>query len=147
MDFPSRAPEPCEAPPDLDDILGVPHSTTLRARDLLVIYETEEQIRQLTPDMQRVAGLDYMAVIATAPGRTSDFVSRVFAPAVGIPEDPVTGSSHCTLIPVWSQRLGKKDLHALQLSKRGGRLFCADRGDRVGIGGRSVTYLSGTITI
>ena len=75
------------------------------------------------------------------------FVSRFFAPGAGIPEDPVTGSAHCTLIPYWSERLGKKELHALQLSERGGELFCADRGERVSIGGRAVMYLSGMIRI
>jgi len=147
MDFPSRPPEPCQPPNGLDEILGVAHSQTLRARDLLVVYETEEQIRGLAPDLQRVATLDYFAVIVTALGRTSDFVSRFFAPAAGIPEDPVTGSAHCTLIPYWSQRLGKKELHALQLSERGGELFCTDRGERVSIGGRAVTFLSGTIKV
>jgi predicted PhzF superfamily epimerase YddE/YHI9 len=97
--------------------------------------------------MARVAALDCFAVIVTAPGENSDFVSRFFAPGAGIPEDPVTGSAHCTLIPYWSERLGKKELYALQLSERGGELFCADRGERVAIGGRAVTYMSGTIRI
>jgi PhzF family phenazine biosynthesis protein len=113
----------------------------------MLVYENEEQIRQMKPDMLRLAGLDCFAVIVTAPGSDSDFVSRFFAPAAGIPEDPVTGSAHCTLIPYWSERLGRKKLHALQLSERGGELFCEDRGDRVLIGGRAVTYLSGTIQI
>ena len=94
-----------------------------------------------------MAGLDCFAVIATAPGRLCDFVSRFFAPAAGIPEDPVTGSAHCTLIPYWAKRLGKTKLHALQLSERGGELYCEDKGDRVAIGGRAVTYLSGTISV
>ncbi|MCJ7833720.1 MAG: PhzF family phenazine biosynthesis protein [Deltaproteobacteria bacterium] len=147
MDFPSRRPEPCPPPDHLDEILGIPPVQTFRARDLLVVYEEEEQIRGLQPDFEKVAALDCFAVIVTAPGKNSDFVSRFFAPKVGVPEDPVTGSAHCTLIPYWSERLGKKELHALQLSERGGELFCIDQGDRVSIGGKAAAYLSGTIRI
>ena len=113
----------------------------------MAVYETEDQIRGLKVDFGAMAGLDCFGVIVTAPGLRSDFVSRFFAPGAGIPEDPVTGSAHCTLIPYWSERLGRKKLHALQLSQRGGELFCVDRGDRVSIGGKAATYLSGTITI
>lgn len=147
MDFPARPPVPCQPPDRIGEILGIPPSRTLRARDLMVVYEEEEQIRRLKPDMARIAALDCFAVIATAPGENSDFVSRFFAPGAGIPEDPVTGSAHCTLVPYWSERLGKKELHALQLSERGGELFCEDKGKRIAIGGRAVTYLSGTIRI
>lgn len=147
MDFPARAPEPCDAPDDLSEILGISPLHTLRARDLLVVYENEEQVRKLKPDFQRVAALDYFGVIVTAPGQKSDFVSRFFAPGAGIPEDPVTGSAHCTLIPYWSNKLGKKELRAVQVSERGGELFCTDRGKRVSIGGKAVTYLTGIITI
>ncbi len=147
MDFPSRMPEPCSAPDDIARIMGIAPSHTLRSRDLMLVYENEEQVRKLKPDMSRVAGLDCFAVIVTAPGIKCDFVSRFFAPAAGIPEDPVTGSSHCTLIPYWAERAGRKKLHALQLSERGGELFCEDKGSRVAIGGRAVTYLSGIITI
>ena len=147
MDFPTRRPEPCQPPAHLDEIMGIPPCQTLQARDLLVVYESEDDVRRLKPDLARVAALDCFGVIVTAPGKKSDFVSRFFAPAAGIPEDPVTGSAHCTLIPYWSERLGKKELHAFQLSERGGELFCIDRGERVSIGGRAVTYLSGTIRI
>lgn len=147
MDFPSRRPVPCEKPDRLDEILGLAPISTLRARDLMAVYETEEQIRGLKVDFHAMTELDFFGVIVTAPGRTSDFVSRFFAPGAGIPEDPVTGSAHCTLIPYWSERLGKKKLHAFQVSERSGELFCADRGDRVTIGGKAVTYLSGTITL
>jgi PhzF family phenazine biosynthesis protein len=147
MDFPARPPEPCEPPPDLARLLGLPPVLTMRARDLLVVYEEEDEVRKLTPDYARIAALDCLGVIVTAPGRKSDFVSRFFAPRVGVPEDPVTGSAHCTLIPYWSGRLGKKQLHALQLSERGGELFCFDKGERVAIGGRAVTYLSGTLRV
>jgi predicted PhzF superfamily epimerase YddE/YHI9 len=95
--------------------------------------------------MDALAGLGRLAVIVTAPGRGADFVSRFFAPAQGIAEDPVTGSAHCTLTPYWAQRLGKRELHALQVSSRGGELWCEDRGERVVISGRAVRYLEGTI--
>ncbi|MBI5583162.1 MAG: PhzF family phenazine biosynthesis protein [Deltaproteobacteria bacterium] len=148
MDFPARPPEPYRSPDNLEEILGIPPVGTFRsARDLLVIYEQEDQIRSLAPRMEQLAGLDFFGVIVTAPGKNCDFVSRFFAPRAGIPEDPVTGSAHCTLIPYWSGRLGKKELQARQLSARGGALFGLDRGDRVSIGGRAVTYLQGTIRI
>ncbi len=97
--------------------------------------------------MLALAQLDSLGIIATAPGTTCDFVSRFFAPQAGIPEDPVTGSAHSTLIPYWSERLKQKKLHARQISARGGELFCEDRGDRVGIGGRAVTYSTGFIRL
>ena len=104
-------------------------------------------MRALKPDMAKVAALDHMAVIATAPGGDCDFVSRFFVPSLGIPEDPVTGSAHCTLVPYWSKRLGKTRLFARQVSARGGELWCEDRGERVSIAGRCVRYLEGTIEI
>jgi predicted PhzF superfamily epimerase YddE/YHI9 len=97
--------------------------------------------------MRKVAAFDATGVIATAPGNECDFVSRFFAPAVGIPEDPVTGSAHCTLVPYWARRLGKTTLRARQISPRGGELFCELRGDRVEISGRAVKYLEGTIEV
>lgn len=147
MNFPSRPPKLCPPPDQLAEALGIPSDRTLQARDLLVVYEEEDQVRKLQPDFEKVAALDTFAVIVTAPGKNSDFVSRFFAPKAGIPEDPVTGSAHCSLVPYWSEYLGKKKLHALQLSERGGELFCLDLGDRVSIGGRAVAYLSGTIRV
>ena len=147
MDFPARSPEPLKPEPDLSDILGIRPSHVLKSRDLLVVCEEEEQVRHLAPDLARIATLDCLGVIMTAKGRHCDFVSRFFAPRAGVPEDPVTGSAHCTLVPYWSKRLGKKHLHALQLSARGGELFCVDKDSRVLIGGRAVAYLSGTIKI
>ncbi len=147
MNFPSRHPEPCEAPEGIAEILGAAPRETLKARDLMVIFDNEEQIRDMTPDIRAIEELDYFAVIVTATGRKSDFVSRFFAPRAGVSEDPVTGSAHSTLIPYWSEILGKKELYALQLSERGGELFCADLDGRVAIGGHAVTFLSGTIDI
>jgi PhzF family phenazine biosynthesis protein len=147
MDFPSLAPEACEAPEDLLEGLGMPPVAVLSAMDYLAVYESEAQVCALSPNMERLRRLDRRGVIATAPGGRSDFVSRFFAPAAGIPEDPVTGSAHCTLTPYWSQRLGKRRLHALQVSPRGGELFCEDQGERVGIAGRAVLYLRGTLIL
>jgi predicted PhzF superfamily epimerase YddE/YHI9 len=100
--------------------------------------------------MSQLARIDRMGVIVTAPAANPgecDFVSRFFAPGVGIPEDPVTGSAHCTLIPYWARRLGKSTLRARQVSARGGELFCEDAGERVKMGGRAVIYLSGEIEV
>jgi len=147
MDFPARPPQPCAPNPALAAALGKAPRELLQSRDLLAVYESEEDVRSLAPDMASLAAVGHFAVCVTAPGRQADFVSRFFAPASGVPEDPVTGSSHCTLTPYWSARLGKKDLHALQVSARGGELFCHNGGDRVGIAGQAVKYLEGFITL
>jgi len=152
LDFPARPPEPCAAPEALAAALGKPPSAVLAARDYLAVYASADDVAALTPDFNALAALDRFAVIATAPGTGEvDFVSRFFAPARGVDEDPVTGSAHCTLIPYWAERLGKDRLEARQLSRRGGRLDCAisrhPGGDRVTIAGRAVPYLEGTITI
>jgi PhzF family phenazine biosynthesis protein len=147
LDFPSRPPKTVTATDDLLDGLGKPPREVWAARDYLAVYESEEDVRTLSPDFTRLARADRFAVIVTAPGREVDFVSRFFAPKQGLPEDPVTGSAHCTLVPFWSKRLGKKRLHALQVSARGGELFCEDRGERVAISGHAVRYLQGTIEV
>jgi len=148
LDFPARPAAPCPMPRGLDRALGRPPTTVLAARDYLAVYETADDIRALTPDFAAIAALDRFAVIVTAPGTDGiDFVSRFFAPARGVDEDPVTGSAHCTLIPYWAERLGKSRLQARQLSRRGGALSCAMRGDRVTIAGRALLYLEGIITI
>jgi len=104
-------------------------------------------VRALKPDFAALKSLDCLGIIATAPGGGCDFVSRFFAPRVGVDEDPVTGSAHTVLIPFWAEKLGKTEMKALQLSRRGGTLFCRLRGDRVDIGGRAVTYLKGEISL
>src|SRR5438477_197694 len=147
LDFPSRTATPSSAPKALVAGLGRRASEVYKARDYMAVYDAEEDIAALTPDMASLMNVDSLGVIATAPGKRCDFVSRFFAPRVGVPEDPVTGSAHCTLIPYWSKRLNKKKLHALQLSKRGGELFCEDRGGRVQIGGRAVLHLRGEIEL
>ena len=148
LDFPSRPPSPCAPREDVARALGRPPSELLTAvRDYLAVFASEAEVRALAPDMALMKGLD-RAVIATAAGSGDvDFVSRFFAPTFGIDEDPVTGSAHCTLVPYWSRRLGKKRLHGRQVSKRGGELRCEDRGERVAIGGRVATYLQGTIKV
>jgi PhzF family phenazine biosynthesis protein len=145
MDFPSRPPVPCDPHPDLLPALGGQPEAILGARDYLVVYKTEEDLAALRPDMERLKQVDRFAVIATAPGNTVDFVSRFFAPSKGVPEDPVTGSAHCTLIPYWSKRLGKTKLKARQISPRGGDLWCEDQGARVSMSGYGVLFLEGTI--
>jgi PhzF family phenazine biosynthesis protein len=144
LDFPSRPAQPCEPPPDLAGALGAQPAATLGARDLVAVFETEQQVRSLAPDFARIARIRDGLVSVTARGDEVDFVSRFFAPGAGIPEDPVTGSAHCTLIPYWSQRLGKTRLQARQVSARGGELLCEDRGERVGIAGRAVLYSRGS---
>ena len=152
LDFPSRPPEPCAMSEPLVAALGQRPTALLAARDYFAIYESADDIAALAPDFAALAALDRFAVIVTAPGPAAegggvDFVSRFFAPARGVDEDPVTGSSHCTLIPYWATRLGKTRLNARQLSPRGGALSCTIDGDRVTIAGRAMPYLEGTITV
>ena len=148
MDFPARPPRPIDAPPALEAALGKRPVAVLAARDLLAVYETERDVAALRPDFEAIRRLDAFAVIVTAPGeREIDFVSRFFAPSQGVPEDPVTGSAHCTLIPYWAERLGKMRLRARQVSARVGDLTCEMKGDRVAIAGKCVLYLEGTIRV
>jgi predicted PhzF superfamily epimerase YddE/YHI9 len=128
--------------------LGRVPRTVLAARDYLAVYDDADEVAALAPDFAMLATLDRLAITVTAPGRGGiDFVSRHFAPAYGINEDPVTGSAHCMLIPYWAERLGKTRLEARQISRRGGALSCALNGDRVTIAGRAALYLTGTIDI
>ena len=145
MRFPSRPPQRAQCDTAIVAALGATPSEVHRARDLLVVFDTQQEVEGLRPDFQAIASLDTFGVIASAPGKECDFVSRFFAPGAGISEDPATGSSHCTLVPYWSERLGKKTLHALQLSRRRGELFCENQGEWVKISGRAVEYLRGNI--
>jgi len=152
LDFPSRPPRPATPDPLLVQGLGGPvPQAVLTARDWLVVYGSARQVLDLTPDIATLGRLDRM-VIVTAAGDPSvgegvDFVSRFFAPGHGIAEDPVTGSAHCTLVPYWAGVLGRTDLLARQVSRRGGTLVCGLRGDRVRIGGRAIPYLEGFIRL
>ena len=114
---------------------------------VMALLQNERDVGAVTPDMNALANIPYDEVIVTAPGDDSDFVSRMFAPRIGIPEDPVTGAIHCSLIPFWAERLGKNKLFARQVSKRGGELFCEFAGDRVKIGGNAALFLKGEIFI
>ena len=147
LDFPSRPATPCPTPMLLEQGLGIAPSFTAKARDYLAVFDSESIVRELRPDMNALMQLDSIGVIATAPGKDCDFVSRFFAPRAGVPEDPVTGSAHSTLIPYWAGRLSKSQLHARQISKRGGELFCEQRQDRVGIAGRAITYSTGNLHV
>lgn len=145
MDFPGRPAEPCEPPPALIRGLGVEPVAAAASMDYLAELPDRAAVRDLEPEMDALEELDRRGVIVTAPGGDVDFVSRFFAPKLGVPEDPVTGSAHCTLAPYWSERLGKQELHARQVSARGGDVWCVDRGERVTLGGTAALYLEGVI--
>jgi PhzF family phenazine biosynthesis protein len=147
LDFPARPPKPLEASDELVAALGGDPLEFYVARDTMVVYPSEDAVRSLKPDFGRLARCGSFAVMVTATGSDCDFVSRFFAPAQGIDEDPVTGSAHCTLIPFWAHRIGKNKLHARQVSKRGGSLFCELAGDRVKIAGHAALFLEGTIAL
>jgi PhzF family phenazine biosynthesis protein len=148
MDFPARIAVPVGMQAGLIDALGSPPAALLAATHYLAVYRESTEIVALRPDMARLAALDRAAVIVTAPSTPAiggDFVSRFFAPANGVPEDPVSGVAHCSLIPYWSKRLGRRRLVGRQVSKRGGELVCEDRGARVIIAGRAALVLEGRI--
>lgn len=147
MEFPSRPGKPIKNVPMLTKVLGVEPKEIYLSRDHMVILESEEQVINLKPDMELLKKLDAFGIVVTAPGREQDFISRYFAPNCGVQEDPVTGSSHCTLIPYWSKKLNKKILTAYQASPRGGYLSCRDLDDRVSISGEAVLYLKGELFI
>jgi len=148
LDFPATPPEKIAPPEGLLDALGVKARSVGRSRfDYLVELDSEEAVARLTPDLRRLAELPVRGTIVTAPSSSprDDFVSRFFAPAVGVPEDPVTGSAHCCLAPFWSARLGKDTLLARQISSRGGVLRLRLAGDRVLLGGQAVTVIRGDL--
>ena len=147
LDFPARPPEPCPASESLLLGLGSKPAEVLRSRDYLAVFDSAAQVAALKPNFELLRQCDSLGIIVTARDSEADFVSRFFAPAAGIDEDPVTGSAHCTLIPFWAERLRKQELFARQISQRGGELFCRLLGDRVGIGGRAVIYLRGEIEV
>ena len=148
MDFPSRPAHRRTPPVGLEEALNVvPIAILGSAEDILVVLDNEKAVHEVQPDFGALDRVECRGTIVTARGNQCDFVSRFFAPRVGIPEDPVTGSAHCVLIPYWANELRKKDLHAFQISKRGGELFCVHAGERVKISGRATLYMEGTITI
>lgn len=147
MDFPARMPQRIETPPALIAALGATPKEVWLSRDMLAVFETEDEVAALKPDFRKMLEVDGLGVIASAKGKTADFVSRFFVPKANIDEDPVTGSAHCTLIPYWAKVLQKDTLHAFQISKRRGELRCELLGERVKISGQAVTYLVGEIFV
>jgi PhzF family phenazine biosynthesis protein len=149
LNFPSRKPEPSEAPQVILDALQHEPIEILKSRDYVLVFQDEDVIRHLNPNQSILnqINLDPGGVVVTAKGEEVDFVSRFFTPQASIFEDPVTGSAHCSLIPYWSEKLGKDSMVTLQLSLRGGKLFCKNIGERVLISGEAVTYLEGHILI
>lgn len=148
MDFPSRMPEKIDAMDKVADVIGIKPLETHLSRDLVVLLENEEQVKNLKPDFVKMKQLNIgLGMVVTAKGQKEDFVSRYFAPELNVNEDPVTGSSHSSLVPFWAERLGKQHLVARQLSERGGILVCKNAGERVKISGSAVLYMVGEINL
>lgn len=149
MNFPSRIPFSAQLPENIRKSLNIPPKEVLKARDFVLVYESESDIKKLKINRQLFdqMNIDPGGVVATAKGSNCDFVSRFFTPQSTILEDPVTGSAHCSLIPFWSEKLNKNKMIAIQLSERQGKLFCENMGSRVLIGGMAKTYLTGEIEI
>ena len=147
MDFPTQANERVKDTAAVAGALGATPRELWSGMDLMAVFASQAEIEALKPDMTAVAALPLRGLIVTAPGEGCDFVSRFFAPAVGVPEDPVTGSAHCALTPYWAERLGKARLQARQLSRRGGALQLERRGGRVLIAGQVSLYMEGLIRL
>ncbi len=146
LNFPAWSTEVVDTPPAaLFSALGINAAKEVRVgRDYMVVLDSQQQVEALTPDIAAMLPLGKM-VCVTAPGDEYDFVSRFFCPGEGVPEDPVTGSAHSMLIPYWSEKLGKTQMSARQVSLRGGDLRCELKGDRVLIGGQATLYMKGKI--
>jgi len=149
MDFPARPSEPVSTPPALAEALGgFPVEVLANQFNYMVLLESELLVRELAPDMAALASIDRPGVIVTARGDGNyDFVSRYFAPAKGIPEDPVTGAAHCMLAPYWAKRLGKSEFRAFQASRRGGEVLCRLVNDRTELQGDCVFYMEGEVEV
>lgn len=145
LDFPAMGLEPADMAAEVGAILGQPVQAVQVGKELLALLESEQAVRDCQPDLAALAKLPGLGVIVTAAGREHDFVSRYFAPGIGIDEDPVTGSTHCILTPYWAERLGKAELSAYQCSARGGELHCRLQGGRVKIAGQAVLVASGKL--
>jgi PhzF family phenazine biosynthesis protein len=144
LDFPARMPEPTSVPLGLLNAFNIKPREVLKSRDYFLVFENEEEVFKLKPDFYLLKKLD-LKIIATAPGKQYDFVSRFFAPSVGIDEDPVTGSAHCSLIPYWAKKLNKEKINAFQASERSGKLYGVNQQERVLIGGNCVQFMKGEI--
>ena len=151
LDFPSRPPVKADLPATIADALSIQPVEVWKSRDYLLVYNSEEEVQKLIPNVGLLNEINSSpgGIIATAIGAADevDFVSRFFTPQASVFEDPVTGSAHCTLVPYWSERLGKTSFRALQISDRGGELLCKLKGDRVTIKGKAVKYLEGRIIV
>ncbi|MDH3349676.1 MAG: PhzF family phenazine biosynthesis protein [Desulfobulbaceae bacterium] len=148
MNFPARPPVNANPPEILAEALGAKANYILESRDLMAVFEDEKIIKNISPDFDKLKEIkSHFGIIISAPGNNSDFVSRFFAPNAGVNEDPVTGSTHCTLIPYWAKRLRKNKLHAYQLSDRIGEIYCEYSIDRVTISGYSTLFAKGEIYI
>lgn len=147
LDFPQQRGVSCDIPERMIAALGKEPKEAYKAMDYMAVFDSEQDVVDIRPDLDLLKGLDLRGVIVTAKGDHADFVSRFFAPSYGVPEDPVTGSAHCTLAPYWADVLEKKSLSAKQLSKRTGLLKCEVEGERVLISGRAIPYLEGHIEI
>lgn len=146
LDFPAADFHKVDPPPELVKALGKEPVETYQATDYLVLLDSQADIVEVSPDFNLLRMFETRGVIITARGDTADFVSRFFAPGAGIDEDPVTGSSHTMLTPFWTERLGKTEMIAQQLSRRGGTLYCRMLDNRVEISGNAITYMTGTIS-
>lgn len=147
MNFPARVPVTCPAPAALVEGLGCTPLEVLAADDYIAVFQSEDIIQSLAPDFAKLQELDLRGIVVTAPGNAVDFVSRFFAPKLGVTEDPVTGSAHCELAPYWAHRLGKNTMEARQISRRSGNLRCQLRQDRVLLSGRAVTFMVAEIDL
>ena len=147
LDFPNQAPAPCQIPANLAKGLGKVPMECYRSEDYVAVFETEQDIAEITPNYRLLEQLELRGIIVTAPSSEYDFVARFFVPKCGIPEDPVTGSAYTQIAPYWSEKLGKRKLRAKQISARGGELVCELKGDRVLISGSAVKYMQGIIEI
>ena len=147
LDFPTQAPLARAVDAELQQLVGQPLQAAFTTRELMVVLESEAAVRACQPDLNALAQWPFLGLIVTAPGEQHDFVSRYFAPALGVDEDPVTGSIHCSLIPYWAERLGKTELAAFQCSNRGGELRCRLEGERVKIAGQARRVASGELLI
>ncbi len=149
MDFPAQPAHPAPPPPVLAKALGAAPAEVLAGADWIAVFENADDVAALGPDHALLTTLDRRGVVATAPGDEgdSDYVLRFFAPKNAVPEDPVTGNVQTALVPYWANRLGKRRLSARQLSARGGRMVCEDRGERVSIAGRAALYMDATISV
>lgn len=148
LDFPADTLKPFYDIEQFRECIGIlPSEAYLGKSDFVLVVESEEEILNLRPDFSAIARLQARGMAVTAKGSDVDFVSRFFAPQCGINEDPVTGSAHTSLTPLWSEKLGKTEMKARQLSKRGGKLLCINKGDRIMIGGQAQLYMTGEIEI